>query len=192
MTESLAVTPGDTVLLLAPTRGGTEPSIELFGSTHPEDLSVLFVTLTDSPEDRLAKWEAEIGVSPARAAFVYASNVADSDAIGDHDYEVTVVQNPANLTRLGVDIIEALDHLGEGDRQIAMCFHSLSVLLQYADSSQVFRFLRVLIDHLQNADVISHFHLDPSAHDEQTIATLRQLFDMVVEESESGEPQIVI
>lgn len=62
-----------------------------------------------------------------------------------------------------------------------MCFHSITALLQYADLSCVFRFLHVLTRHVDTVDGVAHYHIDPTAHDAQTLATIETLFDTVIE-----------
>jgi archaellum biogenesis ATPase FlaH len=71
------------------------------------------------------------------------------------------------------------DALGEwaAAGEVTLCFDSLSILLQYADTERVFRFLHVLTNRLTELGASTHFHLDPAAHDERTIAQLAQAFD---------------
>jgi hypothetical protein len=50
-------------------------------------------------------------------------------------------------------------------------------MLQYVELDQAFRFLHVVTDRLADADAMAHFHVDPGAHDDETIETLTSLFD---------------
>lgn len=39
----------------------------------------------------------------------------------------------------------------------------------------------MLIKRIEAVDGFAHYHMDPTAHDEKALATLRSLFDAVVE-----------
>jgi hypothetical protein len=70
--------------------------------------------------------------------------------------------------------------------------HSLSTLLMYSDLQTVFRFLHVFTGRIQSVDGLGLFCIDSSAHDDQTLNTLKQLFDGLIETSEDGEPTLRI
>jgi hypothetical protein len=150
---------------------------ELLVGDDPGGTRLLLVTLVDAPSARLAAWDAAADARPARTVAVGMNVGADAD-----DIDLRAISDPSNLTRLGVEITEAMSDLG--DDPPAVCFHSVSVLLQYAPVQQVFQFLSVLKSHFADAGANAHFHLDPATHDEQTIATLRPLFDEVVRAGE--------
>jgi len=62
-----------------------------------------------------------------------------------------------------------------------MGLHSLSQLLMYADVKTVFRFLHILTGRISSADALGVCTLDSEAHDGQTVHTVRQLFDGMIE-----------
>ncbi|MFB6302518.1 MAG: hypothetical protein ABEH78_06625 [Haloferacaceae archaeon] len=171
------------VLLLedGPSDAGDRLCGELLAGEHPGETRLLLVTLVDTPATRLAAWDAVVDERPAEVVAVRMA-VAGGDTTGEPEIDVHTISNPSNLTRFGVQITEALAAL-DGDHP-AVCFHSLSVLLQYVTVEQAFQFLSVLKSHLDTAEATAHFHLDPSTHDEQTVATLCHLFDEVVRASE--------
>lgn len=76
-------------------------------------------------------------------------------------------------------------HLGGASHTI--CFDSITPLLQYVDSKQAYRFLHTLGGHIQSANAVAHYHMDPVAHDEQSVALVTSLVDAVVEIEESGD-----
>ena len=145
---------------------------------------VLAISFTKTADDRLATWEAcGAGHVPAEVGVVGGPEAVPTDtACASHDADVSIatVDHPGNLTQLGVAISEYLDAWDDGDG-LAVCFHSLTTLLQYADRDCVFRFLNVLSRELADADAVAHFHMDPQAHDDETVATLVSVFDAVVE-----------
>jgi hypothetical protein len=58
---------------------------------------------------------------------------------------------------------------------------SLTVLLQYAPLGDVYQFLHTLIGHLDRFDATGHFHLHEHAREAETMATLRPMFDRILE-----------
>jgi len=60
----------------------------------------------------------------------------------------------------------------------------------YSDLQTVFRFLHVFTGRIQSVDGLGLYVIDSSAHDDQTMNTLKQLFDGVVRLDEDGEREI--
>jgi hypothetical protein len=68
--------------------------------------------------------------------------------------------------------------------------HSLSTLLMYSNLQTVFRFLHVFTGRIQSVGALGLFAIDSTAHDEQTMNTLKQLFDGVITTSEDDPPAL--
>mgnify|MGYP000636901952 FL=1 len=184
--------PGDSLLVLAPSFAVSDPKTcsDLLARDGVGENHVLCVTFMRSPEDHLINWRRH-GNLPERASFVDVDASARSmkasqrsgEETGQDDVDVTIEQisSPENLTRLGVRLTNSLAELTEsvGDRQVVVCFDSVTAMLQYVELDQAFRFLHVVTDRFEDAGVMAHFHVDPGAHDDETIETLRSLFDGV-------------
>ncbi|WP_458207495.1 DUF7504 family protein [Haladaptatus sp. NG-SE-30] len=177
------------VLVLASSRSAAtdETCIELLTQAPPEQENVLWVTFTRSPDTCLQDWLSHAGERPANLRFVSVgetvrSMAATSPAQGTTtEAVIDAVSNPGDLTGLGIKVSEALQQWYGNGNQTVVCFHSLTSLLQYSDVQTIYKFLHVLTGRFATARVTAHFHLDPGAHDAQTINTLKTLFDAVVE-----------
>jgi hypothetical protein len=178
------------VLLLAPSLGeqSTETCFELLTQSPPAQTNVLTVTYTQSPGAWVADWNAHAGGHPARGGIV---SVGELEAdIDDPRWAVREVETPSDLTGVGIELSELLSGIATAaaeDEHIAVCFDSITSLLQYAELQRAFRFLHVVTARVKTVDGVGHFHLDPDAHDQQTLATLKGLFDAVVEVDGSGD-----
>ncbi|MFB6105654.1 MAG: hypothetical protein ABEJ70_01645 [Halobacteriaceae archaeon] len=179
-----------TVLLLASRRErrGDEICGRLLSPAPASELGVIYVTLMHPPAHRVEHWDEYGCGPPADLVVVAAGNAADRDADAATDYHVRRLPDPSNLTKLGVAMTESLDEVA--DHTPVVCFHSLSILLQYVNVEQAFQFVSVLGHHFESAGARGHFHMDPKAHDEQTLATLEQVFDAIVE-LEDGEYSVI-
>ncbi len=183
------ISPSSNVLLLAPSLGGRgdEMCLDLLSRTPPGETNVLSITYTDTPQEWTERWMDESGVSPVRGGIV---SIGQADAgADDRSWAVRTVENPADLTGIGIELSELLSGMANAagdDEHIAVCFNGITSLLQYADLQRAFRFLHVVTGRVKTVDGVGHFHLDPEAHDSQTVATLKGLFDAVVEIGDDG------
>ncbi len=98
----------------------------------------------------------------------------------EDDVHVLSINNPNDLTRLGIVITGILDGWADASGERTFCFDSLDVPLQYQSVKSLFRFLHILLGKLQEADTVAHFHVDPTADGHQEINVLKPLFDDVV------------
>jgi len=191
---------GDAALILAPSFVGDrrKACTDLLNIGSPAGERVLYVTFTNTPVTLLAEWDDHCGRRPDRAAFVsvdansrstvFDNFTSNTDLSNESGITVDQVQSPGNLTKLGIRItnrVEALSEVPENDG-ITICFDSITALLQYVQVDEAFRFLHVITERFADVGAVSHFHMDPYAHDDETIDTLVTLFDAVYE-YEGGE-----
>lgn len=106
------------------------------------------------------------------------------DAAAASTAEVTQVESPDDLTGLEIAVGEQLAALPEGIG--TLCFDSVTALLQYADAGEAYRLLHPLVERLHADRTVGHFHVDPVAHDDSTLAALAGVFDATVELTDDG------
>jgi len=177
------------VLLLAPSLGGHGEEVcdALLTQTPPSATNVLAITYRDTPQDWVDDWIDSVGVSPVRGGIVSIGRA--EAAVDDPSWAARTVENPSDLTGMGIQLSELLSKMAtasEDNEHLVVCFDSVTTLLQYADLQRAFRFLHVVTGRVKTADGVGHFHVDPEAHDRQTLATLKGLFDAVVEVDDDG------
>jgi hypothetical protein len=161
---------GESVLLLdAPFGSGASDCLDRVLADRPR--SVLVVSY-DTPADECvtALRRRSERIDSAAAVAVGPGN----DGVA-HD-SVRAVSDPADLTGVGIAVTEWLDDRIR-DESPVVCLDSLSAMLQYAHEKRVFEFLHAVTGQCRQRDAGFHAHLTPSAHDEQTLATFRVLFD---------------
>jgi hypothetical protein len=160
----------------------------------PREASVLVVTATQTPDDRLDAWRIHADELPAELAFIDVGGTTRAASGGEataadgngNEFSVETISSPGNLTRLGVAVSNVLSEWRGTDRRPVICFRSLTTLLQYSEVQQVFRFLHELTRLAKGADAHAHYHMDPTAHGEQERNRLKTLFDAVVEPDGEG------
>jgi len=168
-----AVGDATSALICTPSMGSGEDCVELLSATTPET-TVLWVTYTRPPS---ACVEAFRAVDASGSLSVIAVGDMPTETETADDVTVKSVSTPDDLTGLGITLSQALST----HEDAVVCFDSLTVLLQYVDTETAYEFLNALTGHLYAADARAHFHLDPAAHDTQTVDALASLFDAIVE-----------
>lgn len=177
------------VLVLAPSLGGRggDLCLDLITQTPPSETNVLTISYTDTAQEWVDRWLDHASASPVRGGIVSVGQAEAS--VDDPSWAVKTVENPSDLTGIGIEFSELLSGMAtaatEGEH-IAICFDGITSLLQYAELQRAFRFLHVVTGRVKTVGGVGHYHLDPEAHDPQTLATLKGLFDAVVELEADG------
>ena len=96
---------------------------------------------------------------------------------------VKYASSPTDMTGIGIKFSEFLEefYTGRNVTKNRVAVDSLSTLLMYSDLQTVFRFMHVLTSRIEDADALGVHVLESTAHDEETINTLKQLFDGAIE-----------
>jgi hypothetical protein len=152
---------------LSPTREAICGSLLARGPS--DQLHAVAVTYNRSADEWIDHLESAIGGSPRSLRVV--------DTGGDDSAPGVLAEAPDDLT--GIEIA-VTDDLPYPDGTTVVCFDSLTALLQYVDRNRAYRFLHALVERLWTAGAYAHFHMDPGAHDPETVVTLAALFDAVV------------
>ena len=108
--------------------------------------------------------------------------VSSQSGSADGGRAIRYVSSPGDLTGMGIEFSEVAQNArSEGIEGLRVGFDSLSPLLMYVDLQRLFRFLHVFTSQIQSQGWLGVFSIDPDSHDDQTINTISQLFDGVLE-----------
>ena len=175
-----------TVLVIESAGADTDGICHAF---YPEgrvrETSLLVVSLTESAESHIDAAGDGDRPFPRKLTVIstedrVGTTRTESGAAGDsRNVAVRSVKDPSDLPKLGMSITEVLREWS--DDEILICFDSLTELLRSVELDRVYRFVHVLTDRLVELDTRMHIHVDAQACDDRTLATLRSLFDTVVE-----------
>ncbi|MFB6311260.1 MAG: hypothetical protein ABEH64_08795 [Salinirussus sp.] len=177
-----AVDDASTVLLTSPTIGpGNRHCSALLNDDLGPD-GILFVSYTRGPEACAAQVRNAVDGEPAVTVLTVGSAVAtEPDGV-----TVRSLASASDMTGLGIAMSDAIANWSP---PIAVCFDSVTSMLQYIDLRTAYQFLHTTTGRLTAAGAKSHFHLDPAAHDDQTIAAITSLFDARIR-IDNGQPEI--
>jgi len=186
-----------TNLLVAgpPMTGKRRVAFEILARGTEQGEGVIVVSTKDGAEKVLDEY-AEFAPSLEDAPVGVVDCVTKQQGAGDAEdtTRVKYASSPVDMTGIGIKLSEFLEEFydGRGVQRNRILLHSISTLLMYSNLQTVFRFLHVFTGRVQSADALGLYVIDSTAHDDQTMNTLKQLFDGVieVEEDDSGEQSI--
>lgn len=159
---------------------------DLVSIAPPAQSAVLRVTFDAEAPGPIDRRNPRLGERPARTAIVYVGETKRSVASAqtpatDEAVRYECVENPADLTSLGITISGILEEWANAGLEIVVCFDSLTELLEHVEQANALRFLHVTTGQVRAVDGLAHYHLDPTAHDEQTVGALKSLVEAVIE-----------
>jgi len=163
----------------------------LLGGLSEEPTDVLVVTFS-RPEPWLDAWADRLPTDGANLGLV---QLTETDSWEGRQGSAHVRSaNPKDLTGLGMAIRDFFDGVASSPRPSVVCFDSLTGLSEYHEVRTLFRFLRVVTQQVQTEGATAHFHIDPVAHDPQSLARLKPPFDAHVEVGvgEEGEEGVSV
>jgi hypothetical protein len=164
------------VLLCAPSMSGDERGActDLLVPDDPDEATVLWVSFRRDPRACVDQWVDATGDQPRDGGVIFVSESGATDVDG---VTVETISSPSDLTGLGIAIGE---FIGEAEGDPVVCVDSLTAMLQYVTVETAYEFLHTITGQLYAADASAHFHIDPTAHDDQTVDSIASLFDAVV------------
>jgi hypothetical protein len=150
---------GDTAVVISTNRGAGEVvrAFEDRGAFDPGRVGVIDCTGQEGPE--------EIDGVPVRR-----------------------LGSPGDLTGMSLEfakLIDRFDDAGAGDR-VRVGLASISTLLMYTDVRTAFRFLHVFTSRIRSGELFGVFAMDPGMHDQQTVNTVRAVFDCEARVDDDG------
>lgn len=175
------VAPGSNLLLSGPSMGGKRRLLlEVLAHGASKGEGSVVVTTNDPASDILDDYRSIRAISEE---YVRVIDCVGSGGGTDADEDLTSsVSSPGDLTGIGIEFSEvAKEANADGIERLRIGFDSITPLLMYVDLQRLFRFLHVFTSQIQSNDWLGLFAIDPSSHDEQTVNTINQLFDGIVD-----------
>ena len=184
--------PGTNVLVAGPPlTGKREIALDVLASGAQRGDGSIIVTTKDSADKVLSEFLDHADDDDASVGIVDC--VTKQRGIGsvDEDSRIKYASSPVDMTGIGIKLSEFLQEFYEvrGHTENRILLDSVSTLLMYSNLQTVFRFLHVFTGRVQSADALGVYVIDSTAHDDQTMNTLKQLFDAVIEVEEGEDGQ---
>ncbi|MFD1632341.1 ERAP1-like C-terminal domain-containing protein [Haloplanus ruber] len=159
----------------------------------PDAAEVLVVSAERSATAAVDDWRASHGSLPAAFGLISFGEFGRSAAtrgaddgpsrrsLPGRDVTVTTMSDPGNLQRLGTAVTLYLDDWADTDRDTVVYVDDLTPFVEAGGLEPTFQFLHLLSQTVTGTNATLVVRADASATDEQTVNTLRPLFDAVID-----------
>ena len=182
--ENATVDPGTNILISGPPLSGKRRlALEALARGAEDGDGSVIVTTRDSADRVLADFETLLAEpEDAHVGIVDCVTKHQGRSASDSDL-IRYASSPTDMTGMGIKFSEFVEafYTERGIKRNRIAVDSLSTLLMYSDLQTVFRFMHVLTSRIEDADAIGLHVIEGSAHDDEDLNTLKQLFDGVVE-----------
>jgi hypothetical protein len=179
---------GSSLLVTGSTSAGRTTALDVLDDISGSE-TVVLITTNDGASSAV-DWFDQRGVdTTVRLGIVDASG--SSTPVPD-GLPVERLGSPGDLTGMSLGfakLAQRFEQAGSGDR-IRVGLVSVSTLLMYADVQTVFRFLHVFTSRIRSGGLLGVFTLEPGMHDDQTVNTVRAIFDSEAHVGEDGEVEL--
>ena len=186
------VEPGTNLLVAGPPMTGKRTlALEILAHGSRRGDGTIVVTTKDGGEDVREDLRELLGrdeSGPIGIVDCVSKQQGMNPSQSDH---IAYASSPKDMTGIGIQLSEFLQgfYKEKNVQRNRILLHSLSTLLMYSNLQTVFRFLHVFTGRVQSADALGIFVIDSTAHDQQTMSTLQQLFDGQIEVREGEDNQ---
>jgi KaiC/GvpD/RAD55 family RecA-like ATPase len=187
--DDVSVDPGTNLLVAGPPLTGKRRlAMEVLATGAETGEGSVIVTTRDSADRVLSDYRSLLA-APDEAAIGVVDCVTQHQGRSPSDTEtVRYASSPTDMTGIGIKFSEFVEEFYAG-RDISrnrVLLDSLSTLLMYSDLQTVFRFMHVFTSRVEDADALGVHVIESTAHDAETMNTLKQLFDGIVEVEDDG------
>jgi KaiC/GvpD/RAD55 family RecA-like ATPase len=182
--------PGSNLLVSGPPLSGKRRmALEILAERSDRGEGVIIVTTRDSANRVLNDYEALVS-DPESVDIGIVDCVTKHQGQTARDTNIVkYASSPEDMTGIGIKFSEFVEEFQteRGVENVRVLVDSLSALLMYSDVQTVFRFMHVFTSRIENADAMGLHTMESTAHDDEVLNTLRQLFDHAVSVEDGGE-----
>ncbi len=176
---------GSNIMLIGPPMSGKETILYymMYHGAEKNNHAVVTVTTRESA-DNILGWfkENKLALPLSRIGIVDCITKTTGGSEVENEY-IKIATSPVDLTGIGVKISQLFEDffMKKNIRKIQLHINSLSTILMYSNIQTVFRFMHVFTGRIKASGALGIYVIEGGVHDEQAIATLKQLFDGMIE-----------
>ncbi|VVB88277.1 KaiC [uncultured archaeon] len=186
---------GSNIMLIGPPMSGKEAILYhiMYHGAAKNENAVITVTTRESATQML-DWfkENELVLPLSRIGIVDCVTKSLGGAVIENEL-IKIAGSPMDLTGMGVKISQFFEDflVKKNIRKIQLHINSLSTILMYSNISTVFRFMHVFTGRMKTSGALGIYVIESGMHDERAIATLKQLFDGIIEVKSENDKNFI-
>lgn len=175
---------GSNIMMIGPPMSGKETIINYLVYNGLQNGEAAVIVTTKDPGENVIDWFSYNNLEIPQENLGIVDCVTKTLGVPTTDTpNIKRASSPVDLTGIGVKISQFLEEfwMKKNIRKTRLCINSLSTILMYSNIQTVFRFLHVFTGRVKAAGAIGIYVVEDGMHDNQAIATLKQLFDGILE-----------
>lgn len=193
--ETGGIKKGQNIMLIGPPMSGKEAILYhiMYHGIAKNDNAVIVVTTRESGTHILERFkENKLTLPMSRIGIVDCITKTLGGAATENE-NIKIASSPVDLTGIGVKISQFFEEffMKRNIRKSQLHINSLSTILMYSNIQTVFRFLHVFTGRIKAAGTLGIYVVESGMHDEQAIATLKQLFDGMIEVKSENDKNFI-
>ncbi len=175
---------GSNIILIGPPMSGKEVILYYIMYQGMKNDNAIITVTTRESATHILEWfkEHKLSLPLSRVGIVDCVTKTLGGAVVESE-NIKIASSPVDLTGIGVKISQFLEEffMKKNIRKVQLHINSLSTILMYSNIQTVFRFLHVFTGRIKAMGAMGIYVIDSGMHDEQAIATLKQLLDGMIE-----------
>lgn len=190
--DELAVEPGTNLLVTGPPlTGKRQLAMEILATGARNGDGTIIVSARDSARRVRAELPAAMGTGPVGIVDAVTQHLGQTI---EDDEQTKYTSSPQNITAIGVKFSELIQsfYTERTIEQNRVLVDSLTTLLLYANLQTVFRFTHVFTSRIESVNAVGLYTIESTAHDEETLNTMAQLFDGTIAVDKSGTATVTL
>lgn len=190
--DELAVEPGTNLLVTGPPLTGKRHlATEILATGARSDDGTIIVSARDSAERVRAELPETMTTGPVGIVDAVTQHLGQTV---EDDKRTKYTSSPQNITAIGVKFSELIEsfYTERTIEQNRVLVDSLTTLLLYANLQTVFRFTHVFTSRIESVNAIGLYTIESTAHDDETLNTMAQLFDGRITVDKRGSATVTL
>lgn len=186
---------GSNIMLIGPPMSGKEVILNhiLYHGAAENENAVITVTTRESAAHILEwfqQYKLELPMSRIGIVDCVTKTLGGTTVENEN---IKIASSPVDLTGIGVKISQFFEEffMKKNTQKIQLHINSLSTILMYSNIQTVFRFLHVFTGRIKAAGALGIYVIESGMHNEQAIATLKQLFDAMIEIKSENDKNLI-
>ncbi len=176
---------GSNIMLIGPPMSGKEVILYhiMYNGAAKNDNAIITVTTRESATHILEWFKENKLMLPLARIGIVDCVTKTLGGVAVENENIKIASSPVDLTGIGVKISQFFEDffMKKNIRKTQLHINSLSTILMYSNIQTVFRFIHVFTGRIKAAGALGIYVIESGMHDEQAIATLKQLFDGMIE-----------
>ncbi len=176
---------GINIMLIGPPMSGKEIILYniMYNGAAKNENAVITVTTRESATHILDWFKENNLVLPLSRVGIVDCVTKTLSGVAVENENIKIASSPVDLTGIGVKISQFFEEffMKKNIQKTQLHINSLSTILMYSNIQTVFRFLHVFTGRIKSAGSLGIYVIESGMHDEKSIATLKQLFDGMIE-----------